>query len=255
MDKLSKIKLIRTKLSSNKPSIGSWIQLPDPNSAEIMAQSGYDWIAVDLEHSCISSNQLVDIFRSLELHNTLPIARISSICPKECKSVLDSGAAGIIFPMISCANDAIKAYSYSLWPPLGTRGVAFNRANQFGEDFNDYKELAACPLLIGMIETIDGVRNIESILQTNKFDAILIGPYDLSASLGKTGLIQSNEVVDSIQLVKDVCAKYKVSVGLHQVSPNLHQLEDLISEGYQFIPYSIDTVFLAKSSKLPSITA
>ena len=112
MDKLLALENLRSKLNSGKPSIGSWIQIPDPTSAEIMGAAGYEWIAVDLEHASIDPSSLVNIFRSLELHDTLPFARLSSIDPDQCKTALDAGACGLIFPKIESADDLILAYNF-----------------------------------------------------------------------------------------------------------------------------------------------
>ena len=111
----------------------------------------------------------------------MPFVRISSICPVACKKVLDAGACGIIFPMVNNLNDMINAYKYSLWPPKGNRGVAFNRANNYGSTFESYQQLASNPFLVAMIETSDGVKNISEIVQSGLL-TILIGPYDLSGS-------------------------------------------------------------------------
>ena len=100
MDKLSKLKKIRLKLEKGSYSIGSWIQLESPSSAEILGNSGYDWVAVDIEHGSISIAQLPNIFRSLELGETLPLARLSEGNANNCKRALDAGAAGVIIPKI-----------------------------------------------------------------------------------------------------------------------------------------------------------
>ena len=135
MDRLKKIKTIRENLSKGHSSIGSWIQIPDSSIAEIMGQSGYDWVAVDMEHGSISLCQLPDLFRALELGNTLPLARIAQGEAKDCKQALDAGAGGLIIPMVESAEQLQKVVQYSSWPPSGMRGVGFSRANLFGNIF------------------------------------------------------------------------------------------------------------------------
>ena len=100
MNKLISLRNIRSKLQKGKCTIGSWIQLESPSSAEIIGNAKYDWVAVDLEHGSISISQLPNIFRALELGNTLPLARISEGSPNNCKRALDSGASGLIIPKI-----------------------------------------------------------------------------------------------------------------------------------------------------------
>ena len=117
MNRLKKIQIIRDNLSTGQPSIGSWMQIPHASIAEIMGQSGYDWVAVDMEHGAISVQQLPDIFRSLELGNTLPLVRLLQGEPKECKQALDAGAGGVIVPMVESAEQVEEIKQATCWPP------------------------------------------------------------------------------------------------------------------------------------------
>ena len=94
MNRLEKINSIRQLLPANKPSVGSWMQIPHASVAEIMGQAGYDWVAVDMEHGAVSVHQLPDLFRALELGGTLPLVCIAHGHPKDCKQAFDTGAGG-----------------------------------------------------------------------------------------------------------------------------------------------------------------
>jgi len=198
MNRPEKINQIRQKLQNNQESIGSWMQIPHASVAEIMGQAGYDWVAVDLEHGAISVHQLPDLFRALGLCGTLPLARLAQGDAKDCKQALDAGAGGVIVPMISSAEQLLQVRNACCCPPAGTRGVAFSRANLFGKHFNDYITEAQSPLLVAMIEQISAVNDLEKILQVQGLDAILIGPYDLSASMGLTAKFESEICVFGI---------------------------------------------------------
>ena len=171
MNRLKTIQKIRKKLSDGNCSIGSWMQIPHASVAEIMGQAGYDWVAVDMEHGAISVHQLPDLFRALELGNTLPLVRLARGHFKDCKQALDAGAGGVIVPMIESAEQLIIVRDAIRWPPNGTRGVAFSRANLFGKNFNEYIKEAKQPLLIAMIENINAVKNLDEILQVHGFIA------------------------------------------------------------------------------------
>ena len=132
MNRLEKINSIRQSLAANQPSVGSWMQIPHASVAEIMGQAGYDWVAVDMEHGTISVHQLPDLFRALELGDTLPLVRLAHGNPKDCKQALDAGAGGVIVPMVESASQLITVRDACRWPPSGTRGVGFSRANLFG---------------------------------------------------------------------------------------------------------------------------
>ena len=111
MNRLKKIKSIRSKLKQGKLSLGSWMQIPDSSVAEIMGFSGFDWIALDLEHGSISVDLLPNLFRAIELGDSLPLARLAQANAKDCKQALDAGAGGIIIPMIESAKQlkSVKA--------------------------------------------------------------------------------------------------------------------------------------------------
>lgn len=255
MNRIEKIKLIRQSLASNTLSLGSWIQIPHSSVAEIMGQAGYDWIAVDMEHGAISVHQLPDLFRALELGGTLPLARLAQGQSKDCKQALDAGAGGVIVPMVESA-EALKAVRDACkWPPSGTRGVGFSRANLFGKHFESYREEAQNPLLVAMIEHVRAVDCLEDILAVDGLDAILIGPYDLSASMGVTGDFESPAFVNVMERVSALCIKSKIPCGIHVVTPDIDLLRKRVEQGYKFIAYSIDSVFLNTSCISPKVNS
>ena len=135
MNRREMISDIRAGLRAGRPSIGSWMQIPHASIAEIMGQAGYDWVAIDMEHGSVSHAQLPDIFRALELGNTLPLVRLVEGTTKECKQALDAGAGGVIVPMVKTAEQLNQVRSFCCWPPTGIRGVGYSRANLFGKYF------------------------------------------------------------------------------------------------------------------------
>ena len=251
MNRLQVIEEIRQKLSSGISSLGSWMQIPNSSIAEIMGQSGYDWVAVDLEHGSISVHQLPDIFRALELGNTLPLVRLAEAQAKDCKQALDAGAGGVIVPMVEDSKQLEFIRDYCRWPPSGKRGVGFSRANLFGNFFKDYIDEAQKPLLVAIIESIKAVENLESILKVKGLDAVLIGPYDLSASMNLTAKFEDEEFLHIIEKIRTLSNQYSVACGIHVVNPKHDDLKQRIDEGYQFIAYSVDSVFLSKGCENP----
>jgi len=251
MNRLEAIKDIREKLRSGGHSIGSWIQIPHPSIAEIMGQAGYDWVAVDIEHGAVSVHQLPDLFRALELGNTLPLARLAQGNVVECKQVLDAGAGGVIVPMVESAEQLELVRDAIRWPPAGKRGVAFSRANLFGKYFDSYIEEAQQPLLVAMIEHVNAVENLNAILQVEGLDAILIGPYDLSASMGLTAQFDHSEFKVVMDKIKQATNQIGIPSGVHVVMPDESVLKERLLEGYRFIAYSIDSVILNHHASNP----
>ena len=253
MNRVNAIKNIRENLASGGNSIGSWMQIPHPSIAEIIGQSGYDWVAIDMEHGAISVHQLPDLFRALELGNTLPLARLAHGKEKDCKQALDAGAGGVIVPMVESAEQLEKVRDATRWPPSGKRGGAFSRANLFGKHFDEYIHEAQQPLLIAMIEHINAIENLDSILQVDGLDAILIGPYDLSASMGLTAEFESLEFMNVMQIIKNKTDSARIACGVHVVNPSEDELRQRVMNGYRFIAYSIDSVILSEFLKRPEL--
>ena len=251
MDRLNKILDIRNKLQSGMYSIGTWIQIPHASIAEILGKSGYDWVTVDLEHGSISVDQLPDLFRAIELGHTLPLARISQANSQNCKQALEAGAGGVIVPMIENASQLESIKDACCWPPTGNRGVGFSRANLFGKYFLEYTKEAQAPILIAQIEHINAVNNLEEILKVKGLDGVMIGPYDLSASMGITANFEHKEFVIVMNRILELCKQFNSPCGDHVVYPDPEILQNRIEKGFQFIAYSTDAVFLNSGAKFP----
>jgi 2-dehydro-3-deoxyglucarate aldolase len=253
MNRRARIERVRAELRAGRASIGSWMQIPHASIAEIMGQAGYQWVALDLEHGAIGVQQLPDLCRALELGGTLPLARIAEASARDCKQALDAGAGGVIVPLIESAVQLAAVRDDCRWPPAGRRGVGFSRANLFGRHFEDYRNEAQAPLLIAMIESARGVAELDSILQVPGLDALLVGPYDLSASLGVTGQFDAPEFEAALASVRTLASRRGVACGIHVVAPDREQLQARLREGYRFIAYSIDAVFLHSSAGCPGV--
>jgi 2-dehydro-3-deoxyglucarate aldolase len=251
LNRLDEIRAVRSELQNGKPTIGSWMQLADTNVAEILARAGYQWIALDLEHGHFSQHQLPDLFRAIELGGALPLARVASPTVINCRQALDAGAAGVVLPMITSAAQLEPLVSGCHWPPRGTRGVGFCRANGFGAQFEQYREEAQSALVVAQIEHVDAIRQLDAIVAVEGLDAVIIGPYDLSASLGRTGDLQHPDVTGAIEEIRTICKRNAKPVGTHIVSPNPSMLSTRIEEGYQFIAYGVDAVFLREAAAAP----
>lgn len=243
---------IRSKLKAGRATVGSWMQIPCASVAEIMGKAGYDWVAVDLEHGHFSAQILPDVFRALKLGGTAPFVRVAQCVPKDIKCALDAGAMGIILPMIEKATQLKQAIEWSLYPPKGARGVGYSRANLFGKGFEYYLTTSIEEtFFVAQIEHIRAVEELDEILQVEGLDAIMVGPYDLSASMGLTAQFHDRRFIEVMDIISKEAHKYNVPMGLHVVKPLRSELEAAIKEEYQFIAYGIDAVFLYESAERP----
>jgi len=251
MPKTNLLNKIKTKLNKNKVSIGSWIQIPSCESAEILSNSGYDWLAVDLEHAPININQLTNLCRTIELGSSLPIARIAESTSRNCMEVLDCGFLGIILPNIvdnDIFNDLVDSCFY---PPYGKRGVGFCRSNLYGKNIEDIKSTKEFPLIVAQIENVKAIKDLDKICKNKKLSSIFIGPYDLSASLGMPGEFDNLEYKKTENEIIKTAMKNNIPYGKHITIPDVKLLKKTINQGYQFIAYSTDAYFLNYFSQNP----
>jgi 2-dehydro-3-deoxyglucarate aldolase len=226
---------------ANKITIGSWITLAHPSIAEIMASSGFDWIAVDLEHSVITIREAEELIRVINLSNVTSLVRLTSNDPDQIKRVMDAGSCGIIVPMVKSKDDVKRAVDAVKYPPFGTRSVGLARAQKYGQSFDEYLEWQKNEsIVIVQIEHIDAVNNLEEIFSVGGIDGYIIGPYDLSASLGVPGKFEDPTFLSAMERVKKVANDMKIMGGIHIIEPEPEQLQQRINEGYQFIAYSLD---------------
>lgn len=222
-------------------SIGSWLTLAHPAIAEIMANAGFDWLAVDLEHSVITIREAEELIRIIDLAGVKPLVRLTSNHPDQIKRVMDAGSHGIIVPMVNSPADAQRAVAAVRYPTQGTRGVGLARAQGYGVRFQEYlKWQATEPLVIVQVEHAQAVENLESIFAVAGVDGYIIGPYDLSASMGIPGQFDHPKFLTAMERVKKVAAQMKMPGGIHVIEADPQQLVQRIEEGYRFIAYSLD---------------
>jgi 2-dehydro-3-deoxyglucarate aldolase len=249
--RFDRITTLRAKLQAGQPSVGSWLQIPSSDVAELVASGGFDWVAIDTEHGAVSRHQLPDLMRAIELHGALPLVRVSHPDPRPCQQALDAGAGGVVVPRIEDAATLREIIAGCQWPPAGRRGVGFSRANLFGKHFEAYKGEAKQPLVVAQVESKKAVDNIESLTQVAGVDAIMVGPYDLSASLGLTGEIGHARVQDAVATVVRACQKAGVPSGIHVVNPDAKLLSSAVDAGHRFIAFGVDAVFISSVAVNP----
>ena len=188
---------LKSKLAQSEITIGSWITLGHPSIAEIMATAGFDWLVLDMEHSVLELSQIQMLIQVLDMQKCPAIVRLTSNHPDQIKRVMDAGANGIMVPMIKSAADAESAVQSVYYPPRGKRGVGLARAQGYGAEFQQYRDwLEKNAVIVAMIEHIDAVNAIDSILSVDGIDAYIIGPYDLSGSMGHICLLYTSDAAD-----------------------------------------------------------
>lgn len=242
--------MLKQQLKNRELTIGSWITLGNTSIAEILANAGYDWLVVDLEHTTISLDQAGELIRTIELSGVPSLVRLTSNDENQIKRVMDAGATGIVVPMVKNVDDAKSAVAATRYPPLGNRGIGLARAQKYGVAFQEYlKWQNDGPVVVVQIEHIDAVDNLKDILNVEGVDAFIIGPYDLSCSMGIPGEFNNPKFKQVIESIISISNEMNAVSGLHVVEPDLLKLDEAIKIGHKFIAYSVDIRMLAVMAK------
>ena len=240
---------LKKAFSENRQTYGSWITLSHPLIPEILAPAGFDWLVVDMEHSSIGLTELFPLIISIEANGMVPLVRVGENNPNLIKRVMDAGSYGVIVPNVKSAQEALHAVHAVKYPPEGTRGVGLYRAQKYGREFEEYKKwLSEQSLVIIQIEHIEAVHRIDEIFTVPGIDAFMIGPYDLSGSLGKPGEFGDPEVVEALEKVQEAADRHQVPAGFHSVSSDPEEARRRMEEGYRFLAFSLDTIFLGDAA-------
>lgn len=230
---------VKDRLARGNPSIGAWMTVNSPEMAEVMACCGFDWLAVDLEHSAIGLPEAVSAFTFAERRGVVPLARLPSADPYLARRLLDSGAQGLIVPVVEDPAVFRAFLDHLFYPPKGRRGVGLSRANAYGLKFDSYLGNFA-PLIVPQIETAAGVAASPALAAMDEVDALFLGPYDLSATLGVPGEFGAASFVEALATVRHACDENGVAAGIHQVKPATEELRARIVDGFRFIAYGTD---------------
>ena len=222
------------------------VTLPYPAIAEILADAGFDWLFLDGEHGPLETQHIQAVLQAVD--DRIPcIVRVPAADAVVIKRVLDLGTTGIIVPQVNTADTARKVVSAARYAPEGDRGVGLARAHGYGMKFQDYMNVAnERTAVIVQAEHVEAVNNIDAIAAVAGIDAVLIGPYDLSASLGRMGAVDDPVVTSAIDRVTEACQKAGVALGYFGVSPDA--VQPYVQRGYNLLVVATDTILLGTAA-------
>jgi 2-keto-3-deoxy-L-rhamnonate aldolase RhmA len=207
----------RERLARREPLIGIVLSLPSPEMAEMFAAAGFDWLFVDMEHGLLDFASVQRLIQAVA--GACPcIVRVPNNEAILIAKALDTGAVGVIVPHVNDADEARAAVRAARYPPTGARSIGAARAQGYGGRLAD--AIAGDnerTLVVAQVEHIDAVRSIEEIVRVPGVDAIFIGPFDLSASMGKPGQIGAPDVQQAIGTVAAACAARQMPCGIFVV--------------------------------------
>lgn len=237
----------RQRLKSGEPLLGTMVTLPTAATAEILADLGFDWLFLDAEHSSLSYGAIEGILQAVG-DKVACVVRLSSAEEKPIKKVLDLGAAGIIAPQVNSVEHARDVVRFARYAPEGSRGVGLGRAHGYGMRFSEYMKTANDSVaVLVQAEHFQAVECIESIVEIEGLDGIMLGPYDLSASMGKMGQVNDPEVTGAIDRIHRACQSNGIAIGYFGV--DAAAVRPYQQKRYNLILAGVDTLHLGNAAR------
>jgi 4-hydroxy-2-oxoheptanedioate aldolase len=231
-----------------RTAFGVWSMVPDAFAAELVARTGYDYVCVDGQHGLADFATMVSIFQATDAAGATPLARVLSNDAGHIGRVLDSGAGGVIVPLVNNPEEAARAVAACRYPPEGVRSYGPVRAAEvIGSKAP--RDLDGEVLCFVMVETREGLERVEEIAATPGLDGIYIGPADLALSLGlvPTLEITEKEHVEAVRRIKGACRESGISVGIHCGSGEWARRH--AEAGFDVVTVTMDTKLLAEAAR------
>ena len=226
-------------------TVGGWLSIGNAYTAETMASLGFDWLCVDLQHGMLSYDDLTYMLPAVSTRDVTPLVRVPWNEPYEIMKALDAGAYSVIVPMVNNRAEAAQAVAACRYPPTGMRSFGPIRAAMVGGRgyAAEANEQMAC---IAMVETAEGIDNLDEIAATPGLDAIYIGPADLAYALGlKPGQDDDPKHVETVAKILAACRKHGIAAGIHTGS--VARTRQYLAQGFNLVNLGSDGGFLARA--------
>ena len=235
----------KARLTRGEHLIATFLCLPCPESAEIMAELGFDWLILDTEHGPYDTLTAQRLAQAAVRRPC--VVRVASNEEVWIKKALDIGAAGVLVPLVNTAEVAGRVARACRYAPAGTRGMGGARAQRYGLGFEEYVAGANDKLaVIVQAEHIEAVENIEAIAAVPGIDAIFVGPYDLSASMGRPGRIDDPAVREAVERVRVATLEAGLRLGIY--CGDAASARERLAQGFTLIGLSTDLNHLAAAA-------
>jgi 2-keto-3-deoxy-L-rhamnonate aldolase RhmA len=220
-----KINLVKQALAEGKVQLGTGFgQLRSPEIPRLLAVAGFHWAFIDTEHGGFDLETVQDICRVSNMAGLCPIVRVADMQYSLIARALDCGAQGVIFPRVESPELLERAVSWTKFPPVGVRGYGLMAVHTDYEPmtFNQVIEhVNANSMVVLQIETRRALEAREELLSVKGIDAVMMGPADLSISLGVPGEFQHPKMVEAMEAVRDTCDRRGIAPGTQTRTPSL----------------------------------
>jgi 2-keto-3-deoxy-L-rhamnonate aldolase RhmA len=227
--------LLKEKLATRQRLFGGWVSYAHPSITETFARAGFDFIAIDMEHSTISIEQAQRIIAASQSEGVPCLPRPVSHSNDWFKPLLESAADGLIVQMVNTPDEVTEIVRHLKYPPVGARSYGVSRAQTYGFDFDEYIQgwnESSCFII--QVESIQAVENIDALLECEEIDGVMIGPYDISGSLGVPGQTTHPRVIEASRAVIDACERFGKSCGTQVSAASDASVQELFDLGHTY---------------------
>ncbi|BDW85746.1 HpcH/HpaI aldolase family protein [Roseicyclus marinus] len=246
-ERLARRKALKTKLMNREPVFGGWVSYPDAAITETFAMAGFDFIAIDMEHTTISLDEAKRIISSAQAEGACCFPRPVSHSNDILKPLLEAGADGLFIQMVETPEQVRALIDNMKFPPVGRRSYGVNRAHGYGFDFDRYiTEWNDSSTLVLQIESIQAVENIDALLAFPEVDGVMVGPYDISGSLGVPGQTNHPKVREAGRLVIEAAQRAGKSCCTQIADVSVERVRDAFDQGFTFVILGSDLFILWK---------
>lgn len=236
---------LRARLAANEPAYGMFVTLESPSVTEIAVALGLDWVVIDAEHGHLDWKEIVEHVRATVRSDTVALVRLAERNIGLVKRALDIGADGVVIPWMEDAEQLRQAVAFARYPTAGQRGIGAERATAWGQCIAEHVCESESALVVPIIESVAGGRNIEQMAQVPGVEVFFLGPADYSATAGHAGQWQGQGVAEQLLKIKDTLRGHGKHCGV--MATSLQDLDERKAEGFGLLGLGMDCGLLIRS--------
>ncbi len=240
------IQKLKQKLAADQPVFGLWVTLESPSITEMAVALGLDWVVIDAEHGHLDWKEIVEHVRSAVRSDTVVLVRVAECNIALVKRALDIGADGVVIPWVETADQLRQAIAFAKYPPAGLRGIGAERATGWGQCIAEHvREANENVLVVPIIESVRGGRNIGELTRVDGVDVLFLGPADYSSSAGFCGEWQGPGIAEQLLALKDQIRAAGRSCGV--MAAGHADLVERREQGFRMLGVGLDGGLLLSS--------
>ncbi|MFW6208296.1 MAG: HpcH/HpaI aldolase family protein [Spirochaetota bacterium] len=246
---------LKSRLSTGKTLIGSFVTIGSADTTEIMALAGYDFLVLDTEHGAMSIETVTQLIRAAEVHGVPSVVRVSEPSDSTILRSLDIGATGVQVPQVNSGQLARQIAQAAHYHPKGHRGLAMPRAAEYGSMVIEayFQKSREETLVVAQCESAEGLEQLEAVASVSEVDVIFLGPFDLSHSLGIPGQVEDPRIKAAEKRVVEICEANGKAAGIFAV--NGQAAAERAAQGFRYITIAMEAMFLSAAAKEALATA